>query len=164
MKRLNYFLVFPLLLLILACGENKPKDPEVIEVREQTFQDPEEAMKEWGDAWNSNDPRQIISRTAEDAVLVLNGEEVSKDSIRSFIENAGSAMADLQMNSLDRNSSDRMAYDTGTYTHGYTNDTTTYRGTYTFIWEREGNDPGWQVKVMNISNVHPDYGITENQQ
>ncbi|UJH90381.1 hypothetical protein LZ575_16285 [Antarcticibacterium sp. 1MA-6-2] len=103
---------FAFSLLFIACGENKPKDPEVIEVKEQEFQDPEEAMVEWGEAWNSNDPRQIVARTAEDAVLVLNGTEVPKDSIRTFLENAGSDMADLKMNSLNKNSSDRMAYDT----------------------------------------------------
>ena len=162
MKMIRLVPLFALLLVFSGCGENQAKTGEA-EIAEEEYQDPEEAMGEWEAAWNSNDPQQLFSRTAEDAVLVLNGVEVAQDSIQSFLQNSGSAMSDLQMQSLGRNSTERMAYDTGTYSHGYINDTTTYQGTYTFVWEREENDPGWKVKVMNISNVHPEYGAVQEE-
>lgn len=162
MKMLNSILMFSIMLLLGACGENRSGEAEEeAMVAETQYQDADEAMAEWKQAWDSNDPLQIMSRTADDVVLVLNGSEVPQDSIRSFLQESGSAMRDLQMNSLEKNSTDRLAYDTGTFSHGYNNDTVTYNGSYTFIWERIENEPTWLVKVMNISGVHPE--MPENQ-
>lgn len=149
LKLTPLFLVF----LLGACGEKREADDsDTMETTQQVFQDPEEAMTKWNNAWNSQDPQQIQILTASDAVLVLNGNEVSADSIPGFYQAAGSTMKDLQLRSLKKGISDYMAYDTGTYNHSYTNDTTSYKGSYTFIWERTADESEWKVKAMNITD------------
>lgn len=154
MKVLRPFTMFSLMLLFVACGETKnSEENEELEEAEVEYQDPEMAMGEWNDAWSSNDPQKIFDETADDVLVVLNGTEVPADSVQGFIEESGAAMKDLNMQSLAKGSTDKMAYDTGTYTHQYNNsDTTRYEGTYTFIWERQDDEADWKVTVMNISD------------
>ena len=157
MKMPNLFALFSLLLLI-SCGEKESRDVEMEDMTAvpQEFQDPDEAIENWAAAWNSNEPENINSLLAQDVVVVLNGYEMPKDSIGGFIEGAGSEMKDLEMRSLKRGSTENMAYDTGTYTHTYTTDTTQYQGSYTFIWERANDENEWKVKAINISDVQPE--------
>lgn len=140
-----------------SCGENREAEEMETEVEmEQEVQDPEEAMTNWKDAWNSQDPQQIEEQAASDAVLVLNGAEVPTDSLPGFYEGAGTSMEDLELRSLKKGSTDHMAYDTGIYTHTYVNDTTRHEGSYTFIWERADDENEWKVTAMNISDVSID--------
>ena len=156
MKMLNLFALFSLLLL-LSCGEKESRDAEMEDMTAvpQEFQDPDEAIENWAAAWNSNEPERIQSLTAPDVVVVIDGYEMPKDSIDSFIE-SGSVMKDLVMRSLKKGSTDNIAYDTGTYSHTYTTDTTQYKGSYTFIWERANDENEWKVKAINISNLQPE--------
>lgn len=154
MKTLKLIPLMFLVFILGACGEKREvDDSEKMETTQQEFQDPEEAMTNWSKAWNTQDPQQIQALTASDAVLVLNGNEVKADSIPGFYKAAGSTMKDLQLRSLKKGVTDYMAYDTGTYNHSYTNDTTRYEGSYTFIWERTENESEWKVKAMNITDV-----------
>lgn len=144
---------FFLMLLFVSCGENKnTEEKEVMEEAEMDYQDPELAMGEWSEAWNSNDPQKIFDETADDVVLVMNGNEVPTDSIRGFLEYSGTAMQDLNMQSLSKGTGDKVAYDIGTFTHKFENDSTQYEGSYTFIWERMDDEADWKVTVMNISD------------
>ncbi len=158
MKALNLFSFFSLLLLLASCGEKEGREVEMDDTlaTEQEFQDPDEAMSNWHNAWNSQDPQQIQALAASDAVLVLNGREVPTDSIPGFFQDAGSAVKDLQLRSLKKGSTDNLAYDTGVYNHIYVNDTTQFQGTYTFIWERDDDEDEWKVKAMNIANLNPE--------
>ena len=155
MKKLNFLSLFVLLLLIGACEQSMTREgeeqPIVPEEEQEEFEDPEVVMRDWEEAWTGNNVEELRNQTADDAVLVLNGREVVQDSITAFLEGAGAVMKDLQMQSLGSGSTDRMVYDTGTYQHTYTDDTTTYRGSYTFIWERPEGEQEWQVAIMNIS-------------
>ena len=153
MKTLKLIPLMLLGFLLGACGEKREvDDSDKMETTQQEFQDPEEAMTNWNNAWNTQDPQQIQALTASDAVLVLNGNEVPADSIPGFYQAAGSTMKDLQLRSLKKGITDHMAYDTGTYNHRYTNDTTHYQGSYTFIWERTEDESEWKVKAMNITD------------
>ena len=158
MKKLNFLSLFVLLLLIGACEQSMNREgeeqPIVPEEAQEDFEDPEDAMRDWEEAWTTNNVEELQNQTADDAVLVLNGQEVMRDSITGFLEGAGAQMKDLQMQSLGSGSTDRMAYDTGTYVHRYQNDTTTHRGSYTFVWERPEGEQEWQIAVMNISDEH----------
>ena len=118
---------------------------------QEEYTDPDQVIADWSKAWNSNDPQMVDDMIADDAVLVLDGKEVQQDSISAWMERTSTFMKDLNMRSQKKGTGDRMAYDVGSYTHTYTNDSTQYKGYYTFIWERDGSD--WQVKVMNISDV-----------
>mgnify|MGYP003112758336 CR=1 FL=1 len=154
MKTLKLIPLMALVFLMSACGEKRePEPPEAVAESPQEFQNPDDAMTSWHNAWNSRDPNQIQGLTAQDAVLVLNGQEVPADSLSGFYKDAGSNMKDLEMRSLKRGSTDHLAYDTGVYTHSYTTDTTKYQGSYTFIWERTDDDREWKVKAMNISDT-----------
>ncbi|MGM0933156.1 MAG: hypothetical protein ACQEWD_06905 [Bacteroidota bacterium] len=94
--------------------------------------------------------------TADDAVLVLNGNEFPQDSLRGWIDAATSAMQDLELRTVKKEVTDYVAYDTGIYSHTYTDDTTQYAGSYTFIWERSDEENDWKVKVMNIAEAQPE--------
>lgn len=118
--------------------------------------DANEVIEGWGDAWNSNDPAQVRAMTADDAVLVLNGNEFPQDSLRGWIDAATSAMQDLELRTVKKEVTDYVAYDTGIYSHTYTDDTTQYAGSYTFIWERSDEENDWKVKVMNIAEAQPE--------
>lgn len=118
--------------------------------------DANEVIEGWGDAWNSNDPAQVRAMTADDAILVLNGNEFPQDSLRGWIDAATSAMQDLELRTVKKEITDYVAYDTGTYSHTYTDDTTQYAGSYTFIWERSDEENDWKVKVMNIAEAQPE--------
>ena len=158
MKALKLFPVLALFIFLGSCGEKENRDVEVAEdnlLATQEVPDPDEVINDWSEAWNSNDPAQVQAMTAPDAVLVLNGNEFPQDSLAGWVQAATSAMKDLQMQSLKKGSADNFAFDTGTYSHTYTDDTTRYEGTYTFIWERSNEDNEWMVKVMNISNAQP---------
>lgn len=159
MKMLNLFSFFSLLLLLASCGEKESQQVEADDTlaTQQEFQDPDEAIENWTNAWNSNDPTQIQAQTADDVVVVIDGQEMPKDSIPGFIEEGGTMMKDLQVMSLKKGSTDNIAYDTGTFTHTTTTDTTQqHQGTYTFIWERTDDENEWKVKAMNIANVYPE--------
>ncbi|MDR9457864.1 MAG: nuclear transport factor 2 family protein [Salegentibacter sp.] len=118
--------------------------------------DANEVIEGWGDAWNSNDPAQVRAMTADDAILVLNGNEFPQDSLRGWIDAATSAMQDLELRTVKKEVTDYVAYDTGIYSHTYTDDTTQYAGSYTFIWERSDEENDWKVKVMNIAEAQPE--------
>lgn len=118
--------------------------------------DANEVIEGWGDAWNSNDPEQVRAMTADDAVLVLNGNEFPQDSLRGWIDAATSAIQDLELRTVKKEVTDYVAYDTGIYSHTYTDDTTQYAGSYTFIWERSDEENDWKVKVVNIAEARPE--------
>ncbi len=155
MKTLKLIPLMSLIFLLISCEEKREEERVKMEAEtQQDFQDPDEAMTNWHNAWNSQDPQQIESLAASDAVLVLDGREVPADSISGFYQEGGSAMKDLQLRSLKKGSTDHFAYDTGVYNHTYENDTARYEGSYTFIWERTDDENEWKVKAMNISNIN----------
>lgn len=152
MKVSNLLPLLGLLFLIGSC-ENKNetiRDEDVVVADEAASA--EDAINEWSQAWVRNDPQAVDELTADDVVLVLNGSRSMQDSLSSWIQASASAMRDLKMEALTRQTYDSIAYETGTYTHGYTGeDTTMYSGAYTFIWERAPTRTGWEVKVINIA-------------
>lgn len=159
MKMFKLFSIFSILLMFISCGEKEDRSMEMDDTAEtdMEFQDPDEAIENWTMAWNSNDPSQIQGLTADDVVLVVDGHEMPKDSIASFIQEGGSIIKNLETKSLKKGSTETIAYDTGTFTHTYTTDSTQqYQGSYTFIWERSNEDNDWKVKAMNISNARPE--------
>ncbi len=152
MYRLLPFLV--LLLIFGACQdrEREVADDEEMMAEEADTWDEDQAMANWRDAWNQNDAQSLEAATADDAVLLLNGKAHKQDSVSLWIQNSSSWMKDLRTTSVMKNKDDNIAYEAGTYTHATTeNDTMQMGGTYTVIWERNGNQNEWSIKLMDIS-------------
>lgn len=143
-----------LLLIFGACQdrEREMADDDAMEAEEMDTWNEDQAMADWRDAWNQNDPQSLRQSTADDAVLFLNGKAHRQDSVTAWIENSASWMKNLRTTSVMKNRGDNFAYEAGTYTHASTqNDTMQGSGTYTVIWERNGNDNEWSIKLMDIS-------------
>lgn len=158
MKTLYSFFLMSLFLVFGSCGETAEREVETEDENmavAQEIPDPEVVIRNWEQAWKSNDSTGLWEMTGEDAILVLNGNEFPKDSIASWMKTVTSQMTDLEIESLQKGFTDEIAYDTGTYSHATTTDTTHVGGTYTFIWERSNEQNDWKVKVMNIAETQP---------
>lgn len=170
---MKLFKLFPLLalLMIIACNNNRkePKNDQM--VAETDMWQPDEGMKDWIDAWNKNDAQSLKDVTADDAVLLMDGTEVSSDSISAWIDNNSAVMKDLKTKALLENSSDKIAYQSGTYNHHLNNnDTLQYSGSYTVIWEKMEAKPNdttqhnmWKIKLMDIATQHKDSTAMQNE-
>lgn len=136
-----------------GCGEKEERTAEN-EMEAAEVPNPDEAMDGWSDAWNTNDSQRLMEYSADDAVLLIWGRQMTGDSLKTWMDSTASWMKDLRTTALMTEKDDNFAWETGTYTHGTSrNDTLSMRGTYTLIWERtEGENEGdWRVKVMDIS-------------
>ncbi|MDX1602773.1 MAG: DUF4440 domain-containing protein [Salinimicrobium sediminis] len=142
-----------MLLLMVACKEKAERTAEN-EMETAEIPNADEAMKGWSDAWNSNDSQMLKDYSADDAVLLMWGRQMTGDSLNTWMDSTATWMKDLRTTALMTEKDDNFAWETGTYTHGTSrNDTLSMRGTYTVIWERaEGEYEGdWRIKVMDIS-------------
>ena len=153
---MKLYKIMPLvsLLFLLGACQDQPEVAEEEAVVVEEVPSADEVITRWAEAWNSGDAQNVENMTADDAVLLLNGTEVPRDSIAAWLEFSGNNMRDLEMVSDYQGAQGQVAYDSGTYRHGFANDTTIYNGTYTFIWERaEGEPEDWKVKVIHISGA-----------
>ncbi|MCB7481646.1 YybH family protein [Christiangramia sediminis] len=149
------------LLLFSSCDEEKKETDDMDDMAEQAdLRDPSEANKQWIAAWNRNNPQELDTLTSKDAVLYMQGQSMSADSIRSWYKNAAPMMKDLKTTPEVEYSGDEVAYEAGTYMHGIKNDSTnaSYQGSYTFIWKKMNND--WKLQVMNITDKENDTTAT----
>ncbi|MGA9326930.1 MAG: hypothetical protein WCE57_14405 [Salegentibacter sp.] len=168
MKLLKLFSLLALL-MIFACNNNQKESD--MTTAEADMWNPDEGMKDWIDSWNNNDAQGLKDVTADDAVLLMDGTEVSSDSIDAWIDNNSAVMKDLKSKTLVENSSDNIAYQSGTYNHNLNNnDSIHYAGSYTVIWEKmEGNSSDttqhnmWKIKLMDIATEHQDSTAMQNE-
>jgi ketosteroid isomerase-like protein len=140
------------LLFMSSCGEEKEaEEKEDIPVQTEVRK-PSETNKQWIAAWNRNNPGELDSLTANDAVLYMQGKSMNADSISSWYKMAAPMMKDLVTRPEMTYTGKDIAYEAGTYKHKIKNDSldTTYEGSYTFIWKREDND--WRLQVLNITD------------
>lgn len=147
--------IFPFLALIVfwSCQDQKEEAEQEEVVVEEEVVNPDELVAQWKDAWSSNEPQNVKDMMADDVVLVLNGSQFPKDSIAPWTDAAGSSMKDLQMKALQKGHSNTIVFESGTFSHGAReNDTLSFRGTYTFIWEKPEAGDEWKVTVMDISD------------
>ncbi len=157
-----FYLILVSSILVLSSCENSPRQDAAEEMTaESTLQDPMEANQQWIDAWNQNDAQQLDSLTSTKAFLYMEGNSMPAESISEWYKEAAPMMKDLKIKSMMSYAGENVAYDSGTYMHGIQGDTTetSYEGTYTFIWKREGND--WKMEVMNINDRTLDSTSTE---
>ena len=150
--------VMGLLVLFVTFGscDNDKKENEEVVVEGKEMEDPDVVFTDWTDAWNSGNAETVRGMIADDAVLVMNGSEVPRDSIAGWVEASAAGMRNLKQNSLHKNNSGTMAYDTGNFSHGVKdNDTLEYHGTYTFIYEKPEGSDQWKAVVMDISDEDP---------
>lgn len=151
MKLLKLIPLFAFLMIFVSCDDEKKVETEV--VAEAEVENPDQVFTDWTDAWNSGDAEAVRTMVADDAVLVMNGVEVPRDSIAGWIDESAGMMSNLRQSSLQKNNSGNMAYDTGTFSHGVKdNDTLQFRGTYTFIFEKPEGTEQWKAVVMDISD------------
>lgn len=154
--KLLKFLPLIALLFLSSCEDKKEADDMDEMAGQAEIRDPSEANAQWVDAWNRNNPQELDTLTAEDAILYMEGNTMNKDSIRSWYNEAAPMMNNLRTNSEVKYSGKDVAYEAGTYEFGVKNDTMNniYEGTYTLIWKRMDND--WKVQVMNINGKDAD--------
>ncbi len=157
MKVLKLIPLFTLLIFAACDNSNREANDQEGMADEANYTNPGEMNRNWIAAWNTNQPDSLEAMTADDAVLMIEGGKMyNRDSISSWYKNGAAMMRDLKTNAEAQNSDDHFAYEAGTYSHGYKNDSTNtkYEGTYVVIWERDSLD--WQVKVMSITDKTPD--------
>ena len=66
-------------------------------------------------------------------------------------EPKSAVMKDLETSGTYNNSTNKVGYQAGTYSHGLKeNDSLQLNGTFTFIWEREQSDE-WKLTVISIA-------------
>lgn len=147
MKTLKIFLL-PALLTILACQENTTTTTAETATRAA---DPDQLLQRWDEAWNQNNIDSLQNLLADDAVLLMEGEEYSTSDINDWMRENSQAMRDLKTEAKVKRSTGDVAYQAGTYSHGLKeNDTLEFNGTFTFVWERQ-NDDEWKVRLMDIN-------------
>ena len=155
MKLIKLMPLLALFMIFGSCDNDKKSDAEEeVVVEEKQMEDPDAVFNRWEDAWNSGNGENVRNMLADDAILVMNGEEVSKDSISGWIDESSAAMQDLQLKPIKKNNFKNVAYETGTFDHGIKeNDTLRFTGTYTFIYEKPEGKDQWMVRVMNITDT-----------
>ncbi|APG60977.1 YybH family protein [Christiangramia salexigens] len=153
MKLFRLFTIISLLILI-SCADKEAEKEE--KTTAQDVRKPSEVKKDWIDAWNTNNAEKLQQSTSDDAVLLMQGEAMGRDSIRSWYNESAPMMKDLRTEVKMMNYSDNIAYEGGTYVYNIKGDSlkTKYEGVYTIIWERTKDD--WQVKLMSITGKTPD--------
>ncbi|MBT8319546.1 MAG: hypothetical protein KJP01_05390 [Gramella sp.] len=164
MKLLKLLPVFALL-FFSGCNEEKKETDDLDDMAKQAeIRDPTEANMQWIDAWNRNNPLELDTLTATDAVLYMEGEAMPSDSIRSWYKNAAPMMKDLKTNAEVTYANSEVAYEAGTYSHGIKGDTlnNVYEGSYTLIWKIADND--WKLQVLNIAAKEADLPGDENSE
>lgn len=147
MKTLK-ILLLPALFTILACQENTTTTTAETAT---TAADPDQLLQRWDEAWNQNNIDSLQNLLADDAVLLMEGEEYSTSEINDWMRENSQAMRDLKTEAKVKRSTGDVAYQAGTYSHGLKeNDTLEFNGTFTFVWERQ-NDDEWKVRLMDIN-------------
>lgn len=155
-------LMLSVLFIFAACND-KTREADDMDDTQAQVRDASEAHQQWVDAWKSNDAEQLDTLTASNAILYMQGETMSIDSIKSWYKESAPMMADLQTNSEKSYSGKDVAYEAGTFRHKVKGDSlgTTFEGAYTFIWRRSGND--WKLEVLNIADKTADTTATGNE-
>ncbi len=138
-------------LFLGSCDDQKKERGNMNDAQEVEVRDPSAANSQWIDAWNRNNPQELDTLTADDAMLYMEGEAMNKDSITAWYTNAAPMMKNLKTNPEVKYSNKEIAYEAGTYSHSIKADSlnTTYEGSYTLIWKRVEND--WKLQVLNIA-------------
>ncbi|MAM19751.1 MAG: nuclear transport factor 2 family protein [Christiangramia sp.] len=153
---MNFFKMIPLVALtfFISCNEahEEADDVDDMKAEEANMQKPEDASKDWIAAWNNNDPASLDSLTGPGASLYMQGKQVDSDSISSWYQVAAPQMENLETQSTASYSGKDVAYEAGSYQHQLKGDSLdmTYRGAYTIIWKRQGDN--WKIDVMNIAD------------
>lgn len=161
MKPMKVLSLLGLLFVFGACENNRNTEAEAVVVEEPVS--PDVVIERWSEAWNNNDTEVLQDMTADDVVLLMNGREVPRDSVGPWMVYSSSNMQNLQSTSLYKGAQGDVAYDSGTFSHTFADDTTGFNGSYTFIWERGETEDDWKVKVMHIADTGERDTLNDNQ-
>jgi ketosteroid isomerase-like protein len=113
--------------------------------------DPGELLQQWDNACNRNDLEALHAMIAENVVFLLHGERRTPEILYQFLGDNIAVIKNLYTESAASNVSEDIIYQSGTYSHGIlSSDSLRFRGTFTFIWERQANE-GWKMKIIDIS-------------
>ena len=143
-----------------SCNFNSEQKEEVdeVEVEDQVTVEHEinnlNLMEDWDKYWNQNDAQGLKGLIADDAVLLVGGRSVTGDSIHSWIDENAAIMRGLTREATLNSSGEQIRYQAGTFSHGVnTDETTQENGSYTIIWEQQGGDDQWKIRLMDISSA-----------
>lgn len=156
MKTMKLIPLFLLMLLTIACGENRGqeahRESDQMAIAGEERGEVDQVMDRWKQAWNNNDSESLEKMAADDAVLLFFGEAKTNGDLKKWISETSAWMKDLNSTPLVKNVGENMAYEAGTFTHrSKANDTMQYEGAYVVVWERPGKEGEWKIKLMDVS-------------
>ena len=149
--------LLPLLAIVLlfSCNSNNTKVPEHSSITSNVNVDSLNAVFLAG--WNNKDSAAIMSTLAQDAV-VMNDSLIhtGTEAIASkWVSGGIKVLGNIKTNSFVKNTSDKLAYDGGTYTLDLTipnGPVLKEKGNYSLVWTRQ-DDGRWLLTLVHIEDV-----------
>lgn len=149
--------LLPLLAIVLlfSCNSNNTKVPEHSSITSNVNVDSLNAVFLAG--WNNKDSAAIMSTLAQDAV-VMNDSLIhtGTEAIASkWVSGGIKVLSNIRTNSVVKNTSDKLAYDGGTYTLDLTipnGPVLKEKGNYSLVWTRQ-DDGLWLLTLVHIEDV-----------
>ena len=149
--------LLPLLAIVLlfSCNSNNTKVPEHSSITSNVNVDSLNAVFLAG--WNNKDSAAIMSTLAQDAV-VMNDSLIhtGTEAIASkWVSGGIKVLSNIRTNSVVKNTSDKLAYDGGTYTLDLTipnGPVLKEKGNYSLVWTRQ-DDGRWLLTLVHIEDV-----------
>lgn len=149
--------LLPLLAIVLlfSCNSNNTKVPEHSSITSNVNVDSLNAVFLAG--WNNKDSAAIMSTLAQDAVvmndsLIHTGTEAIAG---KWVSGGIKVLSNIRTNSVVKNTSDKLAYDGGTYTLDLTipnGPVLKEKGNYSLVWTRQ-DDGRWLLTLVHIEDV-----------
>ena len=149
--------LLPLLAIVLlfSCNSNNTKVPEHSSITSNVNVDSLNALFLAG--WNNKDSAAIMSTLAQDAVamndsLIHTGTEAIAS---KWVSGGIKVLGNIKTNSFVKNTSDKLAYDGGTYTLDLTipnGPVLKEKGNYSLVWTRQ-DDGRWLLTLVHIEDV-----------
>lgn len=149
------FLSFVLASLIFSCSIKNEQTETATPVAAMTHME-DSLVTLWNDAWNRNDTNAIAAMFNDKSVVISGFDYVltGADSImQKWVNGQVKAVANLQTQKLQGNTSGNMAFYAGTWTLDVTNDKDSvvgnHKGSFTAAWEKQESS-NWIISSIQM--------------
>lgn len=141
--------------LLFSCNSNNTKVPEHSSITSNVNVDSLNALFLTG--WNNKDSAAIMSTLAPDAVVMNDSLiHIGTEAIAgNWVSGGIKVLGNIKTNSFVKNTSDKLAYDGGTYTLDLTipnGPVLKEKGNYSLVWTRQ-DDGLWLLTLVHIEDV-----------
>lgn len=144
MKIINVYTVL-VMVLLMACGQNKEPLPQVLEIWKQQIADAEAAFAKMAKEEGMN--KAFVAYAAEDAVLMRNNQLIEgKQAIADFMQNQTSKGLAWKPEFIEVSKSGDLGYTFGYYTFSYEDaegNPAEAKGVFHTVWKRQ-EDGSWK--------------------